>query len=326
MAKVYDSITELVGETPLVRLHRYEETQGVEGNILGKFEYFNPSGSVKDRAALNIIEEAEKRGDIKPGMTLVDYTSGNTGIGEVTFANAKGYKFVAVIQPGVSVERSQILKALGAELLQVTDVPGFPELLKNGLTMTGLKKVFTDFAKANGWYYLDQCSDINNSLAHVKSTGPEIWEATGGKVDYVVQLVGTGGTLSGLAKYFREKNPDVKIIGAQPAEQSKKNPKFPDRNTIDGVLNFDGVPEANYPPLFTALNTVYDECFDVVAEDAYETGRKLVSTEGFFVGQSAGAALWTATQIAKRPEAKGKNIIVILADNAFKYLSTNMYK
>ncbi len=326
MAKLYDSITELVGDTPLVRLHRYEKFAGAKGNILGKFEYFNPSGSVKDRAALNIIEEAEKRGDIKPGMTLVDYTSGNTGIGEATFANAKGYKFVAVIQPGVSVERSQILKALGATLLQVTDVPGFPELLKNGLSMAGLDKVFRDFASSKGWYYLNQCSDVNNSLAHVKSTGPEIWEATGGKVDYVVQLVGTGGTLSGLAKFFREKNPDVKIIGAQPAEQSKKNPNFPERNTIDGVLNFDGVPAENYPPLFNAFNTVYDECFDVVAEDAYETGRNLVSQEGFFVGQSAGAALWTATQIARRPEAAGKNIVVILADNAFKYLSTNMYK
>ncbi|MCY7185432.1 PLP-dependent cysteine synthase family protein [Streptococcus gallolyticus] len=326
MAKIYDSITELVGNTPLVHLQRYEKSEGLSANILGKFEYFNPSGSVKDRAALNIIEEAEKRGDIKPGMTLVDYTSGNTGIGEATFANAKGYKFVAVIQPQVSVERSQILKALGAEVLQVTDVPGFPELLKNGLTMTGLEKVFTDFAKANGWYYLNQCADINNTLAHVKTTGPEIWEATGGKVDYVVQLVGTGGTLSGLAKYFREKNPDVKIIGAQPAEISKKDPNFPERNTIDGVLNFDGVPEANYPPLFTSFDTKYDECFDVVAEDAYETGRRLVKEEGFFLGQSAGAALWTATQIAKRPEAKGKNIIVILADNAFKYLSTNMYK
>lgn len=286
MAKLYDSITELVGETPLVRLHRFEEVQGAVGNILGKFEYFNPSGSVKDRAALNIIEEAEKRGDIKPGDTLLDYTSGNTGIGEATFANAKGYKLVIVIQPGVSKERSQILKALGATLLQVTDVPGFPELLINGLSMEGLDRVFKAFAKQNGWYYLNQCADINNSLAHVKGTGPEIWEATGGKVDYVVQLVGTGGTLSGLAKYFREKNPDVKIIGAQPAEQSKKNPNFPDRNTIDGVLNFNGVPEQNYPPLFTAFDTKWDECFDVVAEDAYETGRKLVSTEGFFVGQS----------------------------------------
>ena len=197
MAKLYDSITELVGETPLVHLHRYGDAVKTQGNILGKFEYFNPSGSVKDRAALNIIEEAEKRGDIKPGDTLLDYTSGNTGIGEATFANAKGYRIV--IQPGVSKERSQILKALGATLLQVTDVPGFPELLTNGLSMEGLDRVFKAFAKQNGWYYLNQAGDINNSLAHVKTTGPEIWEATGGKVDYVVQLVGTGGTLSGLA-------------------------------------------------------------------------------------------------------------------------------
>ncbi|MCR4821647.1 MAG: PLP-dependent cysteine synthase family protein [Treponema sp.] len=326
MAKLYNSITELVGDTPLVRLSRYEKSENLEGHILGKFEYFNPSGSVKDRAALNIIEEAEKRGDLKPGMTLIDYTSGNTGIGEATFANAKGYKFVAVIQPQVSVERSQILKALGAELLQVSDVPGFVEMLKNGLSMDGLDRVMKNFAASKGYYYLNQCGDRANSEAHIKGTGPEIWEATGGKVDYVVQLVGTGGTLSGLAHYFREKNPNVKIIGAQPAKKSLKSPDFPDRNTIDGVLTFNGVSEERIPSLFKIFNTTYDECFDVVAEDAYETGRKLVLQEGFFVGQSAGAALWTASQIAKRPEAKGKNIVVILADNAFKYLSTNMYK
>ena len=253
-------------------------------------------------------------------------SSGNTGIGEATFANAKGYKFVAVIQPQVSVERSQILKALGAELLQVTDVPGFAEMLKTGLSLAGLYKVMNDFAKSNGWYYLNQCGDRANSEAHIKGTGPEIWEATGGKVDYVVQLVGTGGTLSGLTEFFRKKNPDVKIIGAQPAVQSLKNPEFPERNTIDGVLKFNGVPDDKVPELFKIFHTEYDECFDVIAEDAYETGRKLVKQEGFFVGQSAGAALWTATQVAKRPEAKGKNIIVILADNAFKYLSTNMYR
>ena len=156
MAKIYDSITELVGHTPLVRLHRYEESEGLEANIIGKFEYFNPSGSVKDRAALNIIEQAEYEGKIKPGMTLIDFTSGNTGIGEATYANAKGYKFVAVIQPGVSIERSQILKALGAELLQVSDVPGFVEMLKTGLSLEGLYKIMHDFAESKGWYYLDQ--------------------------------------------------------------------------------------------------------------------------------------------------------------------------
>ena len=326
MGRIYDSITELVGNTPLVRLHRYEESEGLEANILGKFEYFNPSGSVKDRAALNIIEQAEYESKIKPGMTLIDYTSGNTGIGEATYANAKGYKFVAVIQPGVSVERSIILKALGAELLQVTDVPGFAEMLKTGLSMEGLGKVMRDFAESKGWYYLDQCANPANPRAHIQKTGPEIWEDTNGKVDYVVQLVGTGGTLAGLSAYLRKKNPDIKIIGAQPHKQSLKNPEFPERNTIDGVLQFNGVPDDKVPSLFAQFDTHYDECFDVIAEDAYETGKKVVRTEGFFLGQSAGAAIWTATQIAKRPEAKGKNIVVILADNAFKYLSTNMYK
>ncbi|MDO4261834.1 MAG: PLP-dependent cysteine synthase family protein [Eubacteriales bacterium] len=326
MGKIYDSITELVGKTPLVRLHRYEESEGVVGNLLGKFEYFNPSGSVKDRAALNMIQEAEYAGKLKPGMTIVDFTSGNTGIGTATFANAKGYRYVAVIQPGVSVERSQILKSLGAELLQVTDVPGFAEMLKTGLSLPRLEEVMGSFAESKGWFYISQCSNPANARAHILTTGPEIWEDTDGKVDYVVQLVGTGGTLAGLSAYLRTKNPDVKIIGAQPAVQSLKDAAYPDRNTIDGVLKFDGVSDDKVPMLFDQFHAVYGECIDVVAEDAYETGRKLVRTEGFFVGHSAGAALWTATQIAKRPEAAGKNIVAILADNAFKYLSTNMYK
>ena len=326
MGKIYDSIIDLVGNTPLVRLHRYEEAEHAVGHILGKFEYFNPSGSVKDRAARNMILEAEYEGKLKPGMTIVDYTSGNTGIATAAFANAKGYHYAAVIQPGVSIERSQILKAMGAELLQVSDVPGFCEMLKTGLSLEGLENVMESFAKSRGWFYINQCSNPANSRAHIIGTGPEIWEATDGRVDYVVQLVGTGGTLSGLSAYLRAKNPDVKIIGAQPARQSLKDPAYPDRNTIDGVLKFDGVPDDKVPVLFKKFNTYYDECFDVIAEDAYETGRKLVRAEGFFVGQSAGAAFWVATQIAKREEAADKNIIVILADNAFKYLSTNMYQ
>lgn len=326
MGKIYNSITELVGKTPLVRLHRFEKSEGVAGHILGKFEYFNPSGSIKDRAALNMIKEAEFEGKLKPGMTLVDFTSGNTGIAEATFANALGYKFVAVIQPGVSVERSQILKALGAELLQVTDVPGFAEMLKTGLSMDALEVVMNKFSVEKGWFYLNQGSSPANVRAHILGTAKEIWEDTDGQVDYVVQLVGTGGTLAGLAAYLRTKKPDIKIIGAQPAKQSLKDPTFPERNTIDGVLKFEGVREDMVPSLFRKFNTHYDECIDVIAEDAYETGRKLALNEGFFVGHSAGAALWTATQIAKRAEAAGKNIVAIMADNAFKYLSTNMYK
>ena len=326
MGRIYNSITELVGRTPLVRLHRYEKSEGLKARILGKFEYFNPTGSLKDRAALNIILEAELEGKIRPGMTLVDYTSGNTGIAEATFANALGYKFVAVLQPLVSEERTQILKALGAEVLQVSDVPGFAEMRKNGLDMDKLVVLMTEFADSNGWFYLMQCANHSNFRIHTTTTGPELWEDTDGHIDYSVQLVGTGGSMAGLSAYLRNKNPDVKIIGAQPASVSLKNQDFPDRNTMDGVLQFHGVPEQLVPAFFRQFKTHYDECLDVVAEDAYETGRKLVRTEGFFVGQSSGAALWTATQIAKRPEAEGKTIVAIMADNAFKYLSTNMYK
>ncbi len=327
MGKIYDSVSELVGHTPLVRLHRYEQQEQVEGHILGKFEYFNPSGSVKDRASLHMILDAEADGRLKPGMTIVDYTSGNTGIGTATFANSRGYHYVAIIQPGVSEERSTILRAMGVELLQVTDVPGFAEMLaKGGLSQQGLYDLMSSFAQSQGWFYINQCGNPSNPKAHIRTTGPEIWEDTDGHVDYVVQMVGTGGTLAGLSEYLRGKNPDIKIIGVQPAPQSLKDPHFPDRNTIDGVLKFNGVPDGNIPSLFKQFDTKYDECFDVIAEDAYEAGRKLVRNEGFFVGQSSGAALYVATQIAKRPEAAGKNIVVILADNAFKYLSTNMYK
>lgn len=326
MAKIYTSITELVGHTPLVEFVNYEKELGLEAKILGKLEYFNPSGSVKDRAALNMILEAEKRGELKAGDTILDFTSGNTGIATAAFANARGYKYTVVLQPGVSVERTLILKAYGVNLLQAQDVPGFIEMLKSGLSMKKLDVIMKDFASKNGYYYLNQGGNPDNPAAHYETTGPEIWEDADGKVDYVVALVGTGGTLAGLSKFFREKNPNVKIIGAQPAPQSRKSLDNPDANTIDGVLAYHDVDESRVPPFWTKDTVPYDEVLDIVAEDAYETGKRLVKSDGVFLGQSAGAALTVATVIAKRPEAKGKNIAVILADNAFKYLSTNMYK
>lgn len=325
--KIYHSITELVGETPLVEFVNYEKEEKTEGTILGKLEYFNPSGSVKDRAALRMILEAEERGDLKPGGTILDFTSGNTGIATAAFANARGYKYVVVLQPGVSVERTKILKAYGVELLEAKDVPGFLEMLQNGgLNMARLSVVMNAFADANGYYYIDQGTNPDNPDAHYYTTGPEIWEATQGKVDYVVALVGTGGTLAGLSRYFKEKNPDIKIIGAQPAPESRKSLDNPDADTIDGVLAFNDVPDDKLPVFFNKEALPYDECLDILAKDAYEAGRKLVKSDGIFLGQSAGAALTAATIVAKRPEAKGKNIVVMLADNAFKYLSTNMYQ
>ena len=327
MANIHQSITELVGHTPLVELKNYEEKLGLKAHLLGKLEYFNPSGSVKDRAALNMILEAEKSGKLKPGGKILDFTSGNTGIATAAFANARGYEYAVVIQPGVSVERTLILKAYGVTLLQAGDVPGFLEMLQNGgLTMKQLSIVMNAYAKEHGYYYIDQGTNPDNPDAHYKTTGPEIWEDTDGKVDYLVALVGTGGTLAGLARFLKEKDPDIKGIGAQPAKVARKSLDHPEANTIDGVLAFDGIPAASVPVFFDQENPPYDECLDIVAEDAYETGRTLVKTDGIFLGQSAAAAIKAATDIARRPEAEGKNIVIMLADNAFKYLSTNMYK
>ncbi len=326
MANIHSSITELVGHTPLVEFVNYEKELGLNAHLLGKLEYFNPSGSVKDRAALNMILEAEKSGKLKPGGTILDFTSGNTGIATAAFANSRGYKYVVVIQPGVSVERTLILKAYGVELLQAADVPGFMEMLQNGgLSMAKLTVIMNKYADEHGYFYIDQGTNPDNPEAHYRTTGPEIWEDTDGKVDYVVALVGTGGTLAGLSRYFREKNSDIKIIGAQPAVQSRKNVNHPEANTIDGVLAFNDVPAQSVPVFFDPEQVPYDECLDIVAEDAYETGRRLVKSDGVFLGQSAAAALKAATIIAERPEAAGKNITIIMADNAFKYLSTKMY-
>ena len=327
MSNIHQSISELVGLTALVEFKNYEEQLGLQAHLLGKLEYFNPSGSVKDRAALNMILKAEEEGKLKKGDTILDFTSGNTGIATAAFANARGYKYAVVIQPGVSVERTQILKAYGVELLQAGDVPGFMEMLQNGgLSMSRLAVVMNQFAEENGYYYIDQGTNFANPDAHYETTGPEIWEDTDGKVDYVIALVGTGGTLAGLSRYFKEKNKDIQIIGVQPAPQSRKSLDHPEANTIDGVLAFDGVSENAVPVFFDKENLPYDECIDVIAEEAYETGRTLVKSDGVFLGQSAAAAVKAATDIAKRPEANGKNIAIILADNAFKYLSTNIYK
>lgn len=325
MSNIHHSLAELVGHTPLMELDNYETELGLKAHLLGKLEYFNPSGSVKDRIVLNMIQAAEKQGKLKRGDTILDFTSGNTGIATATYANARGYGYATVIQPGVSKERSQILTALGTTLLQAGDVPGFMEMLAQGLTMKRLDEVLSDYAAQKGYYYISQASNPANIDAHYSTTAPEIWEDTDGNVDYIVACVGTGGTLAGLSKYFREKNPNVKIIGGQPAEVSRRTPEHPNPNVIDGILVFDG-EKKSLPTFFDENNLPYDEVIDVVAEDAYATGRKVAKTDGLFLGQSAGAAIYVATQVAKRPEAEGKNIVIILADNAFKYLSTQMYQ
>lgn len=325
--KIYKSITELVGETPLVELTNFEKANGLEATVLAKLEYFNPSGSVKDRAAYQMIKDAEDRGEIKPGDTIIDFSSGNTGIALAAYANAMGYKFACVLQPGVSAERTQILKAYGAIFLEFKDIPGVMELISTkGLAFDPFYDLIAKYAKEKGYYYINQGRNPENPNAHIATTGPEIWDATEGKIDYLVALVGTGGSIIGIGKYLKEKNPDIKVIGVQPAPESLKDPRFPERNTLDGVLVFDGVPEERKIRYFDEYDFVYDEIIEINADRAYETGRELVKSDGIFLGQSASAAVNVAAQIAKRPEAKGKTIVSICADNAFKYLSTNIYK
>ena len=329
MSKIVTNIAELVGNTPLMELVGYEKAHNLKAKILGKLEYFNPSGSIKDRAALNMILAAEEKGLIKPGDTIVENTSGNTGIGLAAFSASRGYKLEVFMEPGQSIERQQILKAYGATIHIMTDLPAVAEALANGtFTVQFYQDQLQKYCdeQPGNYYFINQLANEANPGAHYDHTGPEIWEATGGKVDYVVALAGTAGTITGLGKYFREKNPDVKIIAAQPSISSRPSPENPHPATIDGVNPFNdpGFPDAAKAPFIVGFH--YDECFDINGEDAYATGRELAHTDGLFLGQSAAAALNAATIIAQRPENAGKNIIVMMADNGMKYLSTDMYK
>ena len=328
MGKIVKNISELVGHTPLFEFVNYEKKNGLEATILGKLEYFNPSGSVKDRAALNMILAAERDGLLKPGDTIVENTSGNTGIGLAAFAASRGYHLTVFLEPGQSIERQQMLKAYGAKILFLPDAPGVAEALANGTFTTqfyqdALQKYCDE--QPTHHYFINQLANEANPGAHYQYTGPEIWEDADGKVDIVVSAPGTAGTITGLAKFFREKNPDIKIVAVQAEPGSRAGaPGTP--QTIDGIAPFGdpGFPDAAKAPFIVGFN--YDECIDVKGEDAYAVGREIARTDGVFLGQSAAAALYAATELAKRPENKGKNIVAILADNGMKYLSTNMYK
>lgn len=325
MAKIYGSITELVGHTPLVELKNYEKNNNLKAKLIGKLEYLNPTGSVKDRAALNMIEKGEAEGKLKPGGTILESTSGNTGISLAAFAAARGYHLHIFMEPGCTPERVQILKAYGATVQYYQDIPGFNEIMsKYGFDKERIIAAIEKFADDNGYYYTSQLTNDANWQAHIKSTGPEIVEDTDGDVDYAVMLAGTAGTLTGVGLYLQEHIKGIKIVGVQPNLESMYKPGE-DRDTIDGVVHFDNNGQVGHP-FILKNNFHYDEVIDVDGTETYATARELAESDGIFLGASAAAAVLAAKKIAERPENEGKKIVIILPDDGMKYLSTNMYK
>ena len=299
MSKITASALELIGGTPLLKADRYADKAGVkDATILTKLEYLNPAGSVKDRIALAMIEDAEKKGQLKPGSTIIEPTSGNTGIGLAAVATAKGYRAILTLPDTMSVERRNLLKAYGAELV-LTE--GADELAK----------------EIDGAVILGQFVNPANPAVHKATTGPEIWDQTDGKVDIFVAGVGTGGTLTGVGEYLKEQNPDVKIVAVEPATSPVLSKGTAGAHKIQGI-------GAGFVP--DTLNTkIYDEVITIENEDAFTEGRAFAHSEGILVGISSGAALKAATILAERPENKGKTIVALLPDSGDRYLSTALF-
>ncbi|SDB32271.1 cysteine synthase A [Eubacterium oxidoreducens] len=309
MGKIYEDATELIGHTPLLRLSRYAAKSGVtQAMILGKMEFLNPAGSVKDRVALAMIEEAEKAGKLKPGATIIEPTSGNTGIGLAAVGAVKGYRTLLTLPDTMSVERRNLLKAYGAQLVLTEGAKGMKGAIEKAEQLN---------KEIEGSVILGQFDNPANPAAHKETTGPEIWEQTGGKIDIFVAGVGTGGTISGIGEYLKEKNPNIKIVAVEPATSAVLSKGTPGPHKIQGI-------GAGFVPKI--LNTkIYDEVLAIENEDAFIEGRTFAQTEGILVGISSGAALKGAQILAKRPENKCKTIVVLLPDSGDRYLSTALF-
>ncbi|WP_177503685.1 cysteine synthase A [Anaerosinus sp.] len=308
MAKIYQSITELIGKTPLLALNNYKKHFDLEANILAKLEYFNPAGSVKDRIGLAMIDDAELRGILKPGAVIIEPTSGNTGIGLASVAAARGYRAILTMPETMSVERRNLLKAYGAEVVLTDGSKGMKGAIEKAEELS--REIPNSFIPS-------QFTNPANPEAHKKTTGPEIWEDTDGKVDIFVAGVGTGGTVSGIGEYLKSKNPKVQIVAVEPASSPVLTKGEAGPHKIQGI-------GAGFVP--ATLNTkVYDEVIAIQNEDSFTYSKAVARTEGFLVGISAGAALAAAVELAKRPENRGKNIVVLLPDTGDRYLSTELF-
>lgn len=306
--KIYESADQLVGHTPLLELKHVEKNHDVQARILGKLEYYNPAGSIKDRIAKAMIDDAEAAGILKPGATIIEPTSGNTGIGLASIAAARGYKLILTMPETMSVERRNLIKAYGAEIVLTDGAKG----------MTGaIEKANELAAEIEGSFIPGQFINPANPAIHKATTGPEIWEDTDGEVDIVVAGVGTGGTITGIGQYLKSMKPTVQTIAVEPADSPVLSEGCSGSHKIQGI-------GAGFVP--DVLDTsLYDEVITVANEDAFEIGREIGREEGVLVGISSGAATWAAIQVAKRPENEGKTIVVILPDTGERYLSTPMF-
>ena len=308
MAKIYTSADQLIGRTPLLELTHLEQEYGLKAKLYAKLEYFNPAGSVKDRVAKMMLDDAEKEGKLTKDSVIIEPTSGNTGIGLASVAAARGYRIIIVMPDTMSVERRQLMKAYGAELVLSEGAKGMKGAIAKANELA--EEIPNSFIPG-------QFVNPSNPKAHYETTGPEIWEDTEGKVDYFVAGVGTGGTVTGVGKYLKEKNPAVKVVAVEPTTSAVLS------TGVAGAHKIQGIGAGFVPEILDT--TMYDEIIPVANEDAFALGKKIGTSEGVLVGISSGAAVWAALEVAKRPENEGRNIVVLLPDTGDRYLSTPLF-